>query len=109
MVNALLALSVERKIIGIGLIVYFLIMCVIAGGVTICDKIASKHAERRRVRESTLLWIAFFGGAVPMYITMHAIRHKTKHLKFMLGIPLIIIFVHIPITFLAIKFFEHFL
>ncbi|MEF2919969.1 MAG: DUF1294 domain-containing protein [Acutalibacteraceae bacterium] len=29
------------------------------------------------------------GGAIGMYVTMHIIHHKTKKLKFMLGIPLI--------------------
>ena len=29
------------------------------------------------------------GGAVGMYITMHLIHHKTKKLRFMVGIPLI--------------------
>jgi uncharacterized membrane protein YsdA (DUF1294 family) len=28
---------------------------------------------------------------VAMFLTMQAIRHKTKHLKFMLGIPVIVI------------------
>jgi uncharacterized membrane protein YsdA (DUF1294 family) len=31
------------------------------------------------------------GGSVAMFVTMQLIRHKTKHVKFMLGIPLIII------------------
>jgi uncharacterized membrane protein YsdA (DUF1294 family) len=31
------------------------------------------------------------GGAIAMLLTMYAIRHKTKHIKFMLGIPLIIL------------------
>ncbi len=30
------------------------------------------------------------GGGAAMYLTMLLIRHKTKHVKFMLGIPLMI-------------------
>ena len=61
--------------------------------IVICyyDKIASKHLQKHRTRELTLLLLSALGGSVAMLITMFIIRHKTKHLKFMLGIPLIII------------------
>ena len=32
------------------------------------------------------------GGAGAMLITMLMIRHKTKHIKFMLGLPIILVF-----------------
>ena len=44
----------------------------------------------RRVPEKTLLAIAALGGSIAMILTMRSIRHKTKHAKFMVGIPLII-------------------
>lgn len=47
--------------------------------------------HRRRVGERTLLLISVLGGGLGMYFTMLIIRHKTRHIKFMLGIPLIII------------------
>ena len=53
-----------------------------------------KHAARRgaeRVRERTLLFVSAFGGSVAMLVTMHLIRHKTRHAKFMVGIPAIIL------------------
>ena len=59
--------------------------------VCIYDKFASKHATKHRTRESTLLLLSAIGGSVAMYVTMQLIRHKTKHPKFMIGIPLIII------------------
>ena len=59
--------------------------------VCIYDKIASKKAKRHRTREATLLGLSALGGSVAMFITMLLIRHKTKHVKFMLGIPLIMI------------------
>ena len=67
------------------------------------DKIAAKHNPKHRTRESTLLWLSALGGSVAMYCTMQLIRHKTKNLKFMIGIPLIII-VQIAIP-LLIHFF----
>ena len=59
--------------------------------VCIYDKIAAKHLQKHRTRERTLLLLSALGGSVAMYLTMQIIRHKTKHVKFMLGIPLIII------------------
>ena len=73
---------------------YFLIYLVAISllSVIICiyDKIAARFS-RRRIRESTLLWLSALGGAAAMYITMCIIRHKTKHTKFMLGLPFIIL------------------
>ena len=41
--------------------------------------------------EKTLLIIAALGGSIAMLITMRTIRHKTQHMKFMVGIPAIIV------------------
>lgn len=45
----------------------------------------------RRIPEKNLLIISALGGSIAMLITMRAIRHKTQHTKFMVGIPAIII------------------
>ena len=69
-------------------------LCAISlAAIIVCcyDKIAAKHATRHRIRESTLLWFSVFGGSLAMLLTMYLIRHKTKHKKFMIGIPIIII------------------
>ncbi len=55
----------------------------------IYDKVAAKHFKKHRVPEVVLFLLAALGGALPMYLTMLLIRHKTRHLSFMLGIPLI--------------------
>ncbi|MBQ7375643.1 MAG: DUF1294 domain-containing protein [Clostridia bacterium] len=55
------------------------------------DKIAAKHNPKHRTREATLLLLSALGGSVAMFATMLIIRHKTKHVKFMLGIPVIMI------------------
>ena len=62
----------------------------IAVYITIYDKMAAIR-HKRRIRESTLLMVSVFGGSVFMLLTMLLIRHKTRHHKFMYGIPLIII------------------
>lgn len=75
----------------IGLSVYLAVISVISVITCIYDKLAAKVAKRHRTREAMLLGLSALGGSVAMLITMLIIRHKTKHIKFMLGIPLIII------------------
>lgn len=71
-------------------ITYVILINIISIAVTIYDKRAAvKH--KRRIRENTLLFLSLSGGSVGMYITMLLIRHKTRHIKFMLTIPLIFI------------------
>ena len=53
------------------------------------DKWKAKK-NRWRIRESTLLIVAALGGSVGSLAGMYLFRHKTQHLKFTLGIPLIL-------------------
>ncbi len=73
------------------LAIYLILINLIAVIVTIYDKLCAVK-RRWRVKESTLLILSALGGSISMYITMLLIRHKTRHIKFMLGIPLILIF-----------------
>lgn len=72
-------------------LVYLFVISVISIAVTCYDKWAAKNRPKKRTRESTLLLLSALGGSLTMLLTMYGIRHKTKHVKFMLGIPLIII------------------
>ena len=72
------------------LLIYLLCISLIAIVYTIADKIKAKKGKWR-VPEATLFLLSLLGGSVAMYITMQLIRHKTKHLRFMIGIPLIIL------------------
>ncbi|MBR2406904.1 MAG: DUF1294 domain-containing protein [Clostridia bacterium] len=65
------------------------VISVIAAVITIYDKVIA-GSGRRRVPEQTLFLLALLGGAAAMYVTMLLIRHKTKHKRFMLGLPLIV-------------------
>lgn len=80
------------------LAIYLILINLIAVIVTIYDKLCAVK-RRWRVKESTLLLLSALGGSICMYITMLLIRHKTRHIKFMLGIPLILI-VQLIIAFL---------
>lgn len=70
--------------------IYLIVVSVIAMIVTAADK-AKAIKQKRRIRERTLFIWSILGGSVAMYLTMLGIRHKTKHKRFMIGIPLIII------------------
>ena len=73
------------------ILAYLAIISLVSVIVCCYDKIAAKKFTKHRTRESTLLLLSALGGSVAMLLTMYAIRHKTKHAKFMVGIPLIII------------------
>ena len=51
---------------------------------------AVRHAWR--IKESTLFITAIIGGSVGCIIGMQVFRHKTKHMKFIVGMPMILIF-----------------
>lgn len=82
------------------IIIYLVIINIISAYVTLADK---KRAVRNkwRISERTLILLALFGGAFSEYITMRKIHHKSKHKKFMIGLPLIL-FAHIILIILLI-------
>ena len=43
-----------------------------------------------RISERTLLSCAILGGSIGCLAGMHLVRHKTRHLKFTVGIPVIL-------------------
>ena len=70
--------------------IYLAAISIFAVIITALDKRRAIHRDWR-VKESTLLLVSALGGSVFMLLTMLLIRHKTRHIKFMLGIPLIIL------------------
>lgn len=71
-------------------LIYFLIVNFVAFVLCVYDKYQSQRGGWR-VSEKTLFTISLIGGALGMYITMQIIRHKTRHKRFMIGLPLIIV------------------
>lgn len=53
------------------------------------DKWKAVH-HRYRIPERVLLGIAVIGGSVGAMAGMYCFRHKTRHLKFKAGIPVIL-------------------
>ncbi len=54
-------------------------------------RIARQGKGKRRVPERTLILLAFLGGAVGALLGMVLCRHKTKHAKFLVLVPLAVI------------------
>jgi len=55
--------------------------------------LSDKHKARKklwRIPEATLITIAALGGSLGSLAGMYLFRHKTRHLKFTLGLPLIL-------------------
>ena len=72
------------------LLLYYLLIINAAGFLLmLVDKWKAKK-NRWRVRESTLLIVSALGGSIGSLAGMYLFRHKTQHLKFTLGIPLIL-------------------
>jgi len=71
---------------------YILVISLISIIVCIYDKkISKKNDVRLRIPEKTLFILSALGGSLAMFITMQLVRHKTKHVSFMVGIPVIFI------------------
>lgn len=71
------------------LLIYLLLINALGFALMLIDK-RKAMKNRWRIRESTLLWVAALGGSVGSLLGMYTFRHKTLHLKFTLGIPLLL-------------------
>lgn len=81
-----------HEFVSIACIAYLIVISIISMIICIYDKVISKKNDvKLRIPEKVLLLFSALGGSVAMFITMLIIRHKTKHVKFMLGIPIIMI------------------
>ena len=72
------------------LFVYLLVMNVAAFLIMGADK-KRAIAQKRRIPEKTLFLMAILGGSLGAYMGMQSFRHKTKHLKFTIGLPAILV------------------
>lgn len=55
--------------------------------------LADKYKAKKklwRIPEATLIGVAVLGGSIGVLAGMYTVRHKTRHLKFTLGVPAIL-------------------
>ena len=72
------------------LLIYLLIINAAAFLLMLIDKWKARK-NKWRIPEKTLFASALLGGSLGAMIGMLMFRHKTKHLKFALGLPLIFV------------------
>lgn len=72
------------------LYLYLILINAIAWALMLIDK---RKAQKKmwRIPEATLMTVAAVGGSIGMLLGMNMFRHKTKHIKFTLGVPAILI------------------
>lgn len=72
------------------LLIYFCAVNIFASIITCLDKLFAKKGTRR-ISEDFLMTTGLIGGALLEFLTMKIIRHKTRHKKFMIGLPVMFI------------------
>ena len=84
------------------LLYYLLIVNAIAFLLMLTDKQKARK-NKWRISEATLMFSAVLGGSIGALLGMYTFRHKTKHLKFTLGIPTILVLQIFLVIFLYLK------
>ena len=70
--------------------IYLILINFIGFIVMLIDKQRAIHKEWR-IPEKTLILLSIFGGSIGMLAGMSTFRHKTKHKKFTIGVPFILL------------------
>ncbi len=83
-------------------LIYLLIINAASLLVMVIDKGLAKKGSFR-VPESSLFMLAILGGSVGSIVGMYLVRHKTKHVSFTLGMPLILLAQMILLYFLFLR------
>ena len=70
------------------LLIYLIVADALAMLLMLSDKRRAKR-KKRRIPEASLFLAALLGGALGGTIGMFLFRHKTKHIAFLVGFPLL--------------------
>ena len=71
------------------IIIYIAVMNIAGVAAMGIDKWKAKH-HAWRIPEKTLFAISLLGGSIGAWAGMYLFRHKTKHIQFVVGMPLIL-------------------
>lgn len=72
------------------ILIYLLIVNAAGFALMLVDKLKAKK-KLWRIPEATLMGVAAIGGSIGALAGMYTFRHKTKHPKFTIGIPVILV------------------
>ena len=84
------------------LLVYLLLVNAAGFLLMLVDKIKAKR-NLWRIPEATLMGVALIGGSIGAIAGMNLFRHKTKHAKFYIGLPVILALQIVLVYLLALK------
>lgn len=73
------------------LLLYLACINLLGVGIMGLDKWKARH-NRWRIPERRLFLTSFFGGSLGTLIGMRLFHHKTRHIKFLIGMPAILLF-----------------
>ncbi|WP_195987794.1 DUF1294 domain-containing protein [Clostridium sp. D53t1_180928_C8] len=73
------------------ILIYILFINLLLFSLMGIDKEKAK-LKKWRISEKTLFLSALMGGSIGGILGIYTFRHKTKHLKFTLGFPIILLF-----------------
>ena len=72
------------------LTIYLILVNAVAFLLMLIDKKKAKK-KKWRIPEATLIGSAAIGGSIGALAGMYTFRHKTKHTKFTIGVPVILV------------------
>ncbi|CAM4044427.1 DUF1294 domain-containing protein [Paenibacillus alkaliterrae] len=84
-------------------IIYLLIINLVSFVLMGSDKSQARNGGRR-IPEKRLFTMAAVGGALGTLVGMRVYRHKTKHMSFVIGIPLLLILNVVMTTYIISQF-----
>lgn len=83
------------------IIIYLIVINLIGFFIMYIDKQKARK-EQWRIPEKMIFLITLLGGGIGTIVGMYKFRHKTKKLKFTIGLPTILIFEIIMIIYFTI-------
>lgn len=86
------------------ILIYLLLINAASFLLMLIDKQKARK-NKWRIPENTLIGAALLGGSIGSLIGMYTVRHKTKHLKFTVGIPVILVIQLFAAIFIYCHFF----
>ncbi len=81
-------------------LLYYLILINVAAFLFMLVDKRKAIRKRWRIPERVLLGLSFIGGSLGGLLAMQLFRHKTKHLQFAIGIPVMLV-LHIVLGVVA--------
>lgn len=82
--------NTANKVLFFGILVYLILMNIWAFVLFGSDK-SKAERKQKRIQESKLFKVCFFGGAIGGIIGMNVFRHKTLKKKFSVGVPILFV------------------